>query len=68
MTIATGGVNVFPRLVASEHRTRFARDSIPTGIRAFDDLLGGGIDAGSSTLVIGPAGTGKSLIAITFAV
>jgi circadian clock protein KaiC len=67
MTIATGGVNVFPRLVAAEHRTRFARDAIPTGIKAFDDLLGGGIDAGSSTLVIGPAGTGKSLIAITFA-
>jgi circadian clock protein KaiC len=67
MTIATGGVNVFPRLVAGEHRTRFARDAIPTGIKPFDDLLGGGIDAGSSTLVIGPAGTGKSLIAITFA-
>jgi circadian clock protein KaiC len=67
MSIATGGVNVFPRLVAAEHRTKFARDAIPTGIKPFDDLLGGGIDAGSSTLVIGPAGTGKSLIAITFA-
>jgi circadian clock protein KaiC len=67
MTIATGGVNVFPRLVAAEHRTRFARDALPTGIKPFDALLGGGIDAGSSTLVIGPAGTGKSLIAITFA-
>lgn len=67
MTIATGGVNVFPRLVAAEHRTKFARDPIPTGIKPFDDLLGGGIDTGSSTLVIGPAGTGKSLIAITFA-
>ena len=67
MTIATGGVNVFPRLVAAEHRTKFARDAIGTGIKPFDDLLGGGIDAGSSTLVIGPAGTGKSLIAITFA-
>ncbi|MEA3176083.1 MAG: circadian clock protein KaiC [Gammaproteobacteria bacterium] len=67
MTIATGGVNVFPRLVAAEHRTKFARHAIPTGIKPFDDLLGGGIDTGSSTLVIGPAGTGKSLIAITFA-
>ena len=62
-----GRVKVFPRLVAAEHRTRFARHAIPTGIQPFDDLLGGGIDAGSSTLVIGPAGTGKSLIAITFA-
>jgi circadian clock protein KaiC len=67
MIIATGGVQVFPRLVAAEHRTKFARDAIATGIKPFDDLLGGGIDAGSSTLVIGPAGTGKSLISITFA-
>src|SRR6202012_4348644 len=50
-----------------EHRTKFARNAIPTGIKHFDDLMGGGVDAGSSTLVIGPAGTGKSLIAITFA-
>jgi circadian clock protein KaiC len=67
MTIATGGVSVFPRLVASEHRKPFVRTPIPTGIRAFDALLGGGVDAGSGTLVLGPAGTGKSLIAITFA-
>ena len=67
MTITTGGINVFPRLIASEYRTKFARQPIPTGIAAFDRLMGGGVDAGSSTLVIGPAGTGKSLIAITFA-
>jgi circadian clock protein KaiC len=67
MTIETGGVNVFPRLVAAEHRTQFARVPIPTGIKSFDALLGGGIHAGSGTLILGPAGTGKSLISITFA-
>jgi circadian clock protein KaiC len=67
MTITTGGVNVFPRLVAAEHRTSFARTRVCTGIEEFDTLLGGGIDCGSSTLVLGPAGTGKSLIALTFA-
>jgi len=67
MTIVTGGVKVFPRLVAAEHRTRFARNPIPTGIAPFDALLGGGVEAGSGTLILGPAGTGKSLIAITFA-
>jgi circadian clock protein KaiC len=65
--IDTGGVNVFPRLVASEHRTPFARTQLSTGLDAFDALLGGGIEAGSSTLILGPAGTGKSLIAVTFA-
>jgi circadian clock protein KaiC len=67
MTIETGGVKVFPRLVAAEHRTNFARVPIPTGITPFDQLLGGGVNAGSGTLILGPAGTGKSLIAITFA-
>jgi circadian clock protein KaiC len=66
-TITTGGVNVFPRLVASEHRTKFLRDRLSTGIVELDALLGGGIDIGSSTLVLGPAGTGKSLISIQFA-
>ena len=63
----TGGISVFPRLVAAEHRTRFAAYQAATGLEAFDALLGGGIEAGSSTLILGPAGTGKSLIAITFA-
>jgi circadian clock protein KaiC len=65
--ITTGGIKVFPRLVAAEHRRRSARTQLSTGIEAFDSLLGGGVDSGSSTLILGPAGTGKSLIAITFA-
>jgi circadian clock protein KaiC len=67
-TITTGGLNVFPRLVASEHRTQFKRGRLSSGISELDHLLGGGIDKGSSTLVLGPAGTGKSLVSIVFAV
>src|ERR1700716_422751 len=66
-TITTGGMNVFPRLVASEYRSNFARNKMSSGIAAFDRLLGGGIETGSSTLILGPAGTGKSLTAIVFA-
>jgi len=65
-TITTGGLNVFPRLVASEFRSDFVRGRLSSGIAALDRLLGGGIETGSSTLVLGPAGTGKSLVAITF--
>ncbi len=65
--INTGGIEVFPKLVAAEHRKGFSRSQFSTGIAAFDSLLGGGIECGSSTLILGPAGTGKSLIAITFA-
>ena len=68
MTITAAGVNVFPRLVASEHRNAFARSLISSGIAGLDQLLGGGIDSGSSTLVLGPAGTGKSLTSIVFAI
>ncbi len=66
--IDTGGVRVFPRLVASEHKTRFERDTLTSGTAELDSLLGGGIERGSSTLVIGPAGTGKSLLTLSFAV
>ena len=68
VTITTGGLNVFPRLVASEYRSSFSRSKITSGIPEFDQLLGGGVETGSSTLVIGPAGTGKSLAAIVFLV
>jgi circadian clock protein KaiC len=64
--IQTGGVVVFPRLRAVEHRTVFDRKQSTSGIAELDALLGGGIEQGSSTLVLGPAGTGKSLLALQF--
>ena len=67
-TIATGGLNVFPRLVASGARNSIARHQISTNLPAFNSLLGGGLESGSSTLILGPSGTGKSLVALTFAV
>jgi circadian clock protein KaiC len=64
--ITSGGVVVFPRLVAAAHRHGFSGETLQSGIGELDELLGGGITAGSSTLVIGPAGTGKSLLALHF--
>jgi circadian clock protein KaiC len=64
--IRSDGARVFPRLVAAEHRRPFQRARLSTGIAGFDRLLGGGIDNGSSTLIIGPTGTGKSTIALQF--
>jgi circadian clock protein KaiC len=65
--IITGGLVVFPRLVAAEHRPDFAKESLSSGIPALDQLLGGGLDCGTSTLVLGPAGCGKSTLAAQFA-
>ncbi|HWU93668.1 MAG TPA: ATPase domain-containing protein [Sphingomicrobium sp.] len=64
--IETGGIRVFPRLVSAEHRQSFVRDVIQTQSPELNALLGGGVERGSSVLILGPAGTGKSLLALTF--
>ena len=66
--IDTGGVRVFPRLVSSEHRRTFRREVVPSKSAELNALLGGGVERGSSTLILGPAGTGKSLLALNFVV
>ncbi|MBA2466584.1 MAG: AAA family ATPase [Sphingomonas sp.] len=66
--IDTGGVQVFPRLVSSEHKGTFKREVVKSHSLELDALLGGGISRGSSTLILGPAGTGKSLLTLSFAV
>jgi circadian clock protein KaiC len=67
-TIETGGLAVFPRLVAAENRKRFSRELLSSDIKGLDQLLGGGLERGSSALVLGPAGTGKSLLVLHFVV
>lgn len=64
--IRTGGIEVFPRLVAAEHHRRFASEPLKSGVPALDQLLGGGLDRGTSALLMGPAGSGKSTIAAQF--
>jgi circadian clock protein KaiC len=66
--IRSGGLEVFPRIIAAEHRIDFDRVPVSSGIPKLDTLLGGGVERGSSALILGPAGTGKSLFAIHFAV
>ena len=64
--IDTGGVRVFPRLVSAEHRTKFERGVLSSDSKELNALLGGGVERGSSVLILGPAGTGKSLLTLTF--
>jgi circadian clock protein KaiC len=66
--IETGGLRVFPRLVAAESRSDRKHADASSGITALDQLLGSGLDRGSSTLFIGPAGVGKSALATQFGV
>ena len=65
--IRRGGVQIYPRLVASEHWAPYERGAISSGLAPLDTLLGGGLTKGSSTLIMGPAGTGKSSLATQYA-
>ncbi len=67
-TIETGGIFIYPRLIAAEHKPGFERKPVASGIEELDKLFGGGIDTGTSTLFIGPAGCGKSTVALRYAV
>jgi circadian clock protein KaiC len=64
--IAPGGVVVHPRLVAAEHHERFEPELFTSGIPNLDRMLEGGLQAGSTTLLLGPAGVGKSSVAMQF--
>lgn len=62
--IETGGVAVFPRLVAAEHHRTFSHTLVSTGIDEFDAMLGGGVSPGTNTLLNGPSGVGKTTTAV----
>jgi circadian clock protein KaiC len=64
--IESGGLVVFPRLVAASHSVSFERESMSSGIAELDALLGGGLTRGTSTLLLGPAGSGKSTVGLQF--
>lgn len=65
--IRRGGIIVFPRLVATESRVVETHPSVSSGVPALDMQLGGGLEEGTSTIIGGPPGTGKSTLAAQFA-
>ena len=65
--IRNGGLLVFPRLVAAEHHTPFQRGPVLSGVSELDTLLGGGLDRGTCSLIMGPAGCGKTVLATQYA-
>lgn len=66
--IETGGGVVYPRLAAAEHKERARLEPLPSGMEALDELLQGGPDRGTSTLLLGPSGVGKSTVATQYAI
>ena len=65
--IERGGLRAFPRLVAAEHHATFKKQLAKSGNPELDQLLGGGLHFGTSNLIIGPAGSGKTTLSTLFA-
>lgn len=66
--IVKGGVIIHPRLIASEHHDPYVPSTYPSGLPNLDVMLDGGLAGGTTTLLLGPAGVGKSTIAMQFVV
>jgi circadian clock protein KaiC len=62
--LETGGITIFPRLVAAEHGSNFSPNVRPTGAPGLDELMGGGLVSGTSTLFVGPSGIGKTTLSV----
>ncbi|MFZ6735420.1 ATPase domain-containing protein [Undibacterium sp. Ji42W] len=62
--LETGGLKIFPRLVAAEHNKQFKAHTSSTGLPSFDKLLGGGLVSGTNSLIVGPSGIGKTTVSV----
>jgi circadian clock protein KaiC len=65
--IETGGLRVFPRLIAAEHHRPYQREIVGSGVPELDALVGGGLEYGTSALIMGPSGAGKSTLTNVYA-
>ncbi|MDB5746789.1 MAG: circadian clock protein KaiC [Massilia sp.] len=63
-SLDTGGITIFPRLVAAEHVRDFTPQVSSSGSEGFDRLLGGGLVRGTNTLMVGPSGIGKTTLSV----
>jgi circadian clock protein KaiC len=66
VVLRTGGIAVFPRLIAAEHALPAERSVVSSGLPELDNMLGGGLDRGTSLIIIGPSGAGKSTLGTQF--
>jgi circadian clock protein KaiC len=68
--ITNDGIQLFPRLVSPRIATSYTPQLMRTsiGVPGLDEMLEGGVWAGSTTLLMGPTGSGKTTVAMHFAI
>ncbi|MCX6377473.1 MAG: AAA family ATPase, partial [Armatimonadetes bacterium] len=66
MRIPPSGVKVYPRLEPATHRMQFALETISSGVPELDELLHGGLERGTVTIITGPTGVGKTTVVLQF--
>jgi len=64
--LGSRGMEVFPRLRPAEHRIEFNPETISSGVPELDELLGGGLERGTVTVISGPSGVGKTTLGLVF--
>lgn len=66
LQLSNSGIKVYPRLVAETYQRNFQRETISSGIPEIDELLHGGIERGTTTIISGASGVGKSTFGVQF--
>jgi circadian clock protein KaiC len=66
MRLTERGMVVYPNLVPAAHEREFVAEIIPSGLAELDEMLGGGIERGTITILSGPSGVGKTTLGMQF--
>jgi circadian clock protein KaiC len=66
MKLSSNGVEVFPRLLPDSYQQQFAAEALPSGVPELDELLHGGLERGTISLISGPTGVGKTTLGLQF--
>lgn len=66
MRLTGRGMEVFPRLVPEQYEKPFPLETLPFGIPELDQMLSGGLERGTVTILTGPSGVGKTSLGVQF--
>jgi circadian clock protein KaiC len=66
MKLSATGVEVFPHLIPGNYQQEFVVEALPSGVPELDELLHGGLERGTISVISGPTGVGKTTLGLQF--